>query len=1320
METFNKMCDWLEMSADELVTIDDLVSKCKSLTNSSESVYSSKWIKWKLTERYGDHIFFAPVEGRRDVVCFRDMASFILNDKWYSERKDSVADDAVRIVVAAAKLLVAAIKETNFLTAVYPSSNDILSSGRCIQWMPDLLQVFVQALTKNEIKQASLGHGIVQLIRPQTCIAPLQFGLAVSVYHVFGSKWLLTLLNRLGFSSSYDEILRFRQAAAQCTVPDLPHTFPESFTQFSADNVDHNICTIDGNDTFHGMGILSMSIPTCISINENSHKDDMKVPRLPRQPSVDVPKNLTLAVWHYESYNAASLSSVTFVPLQQLVEPLTLPACLNWHLWWHISGLIPKLQNARPNWSGFMHDVTAFQPSATPHTQVADVRMCPVVDMSPSDPSCIYSTMVYVIECCASMHVETPCITFDQPLWQKAINIAISDKMNIVIRLGPFHILMSFLASIGTFMAGSGLADALGCCYAANSVTHMLSGKAVSRALRGHFLVDSALSSLLLKTTLTDQDIEDLSSAYEERIRSPSASTYSYCTIDDDAFRSIQEKLCAVKSELCSKSRTAHLWIAYMRCVDIVKTMITAERTSNWHLHLASVYDMLAVFAATGHHNYVRCGRLYLQLMMNLRFDHPWLYDRFATDGMHAVRRSDRYWTALSTDLMIEQVMMKAVKGRGGLTRGRGMTDSVRALWVGSMHQCATIHSAIDNLTKIEPNGDDHHLDTRASRILRDNSDQCKILSWLESRNPFDISDSRLRCLTTGLASSGADGINCDNVFEVGQTILEKMDGRSFTDVVVRKSDTVRMLSSLSSSMSAPGKSVAIDPNVLFNRLLIIMSRSADVKEYFQYELSTEPCSLFSNNMMRKAPKAQLKNELLRCELDSQVVHCAELHNSVYVIDGGYLLHAVKWLQDGTYEQVANQYIDYVGKHYGRKTAVVFDGYGNGPSIKDHEHFRRHTKTKTHSPDVVFRSDMAVAKNQAAFLSNENNKKAFVSYLMACLQQSGHETYQAHDDADTLVVQTALDKARLFSETPVTVIANDTDIMILLIYHYDGRCSKIFMKSHVKKKSALADSTIIPIHLLRQAIGEQCTRSLLAIHAFSGCDSTSGTFGHSKVAMWKKFTNHHEAAQLLNILSNVNATQDMVAEVGCKLMAVVYGGKLNTSLTSLRYSSYMNMTAKSTHLPKPERLPPTESAAKFHAFRSHLQVIHWKTLSTTSANAEEWGWKEDHGRLVPVAMDLKAAPDDLLNVVRCKCHCDKSRPCGTALCSCVKHGLKCVSACKNCQGASCENSDNDCAASLSEADDDLEVPAEVLDDDLECFLPWVWEEVCTTTESSLD
>ena len=33
----------------------------------------------------------------------------------------------------------------------------------------------------------------------------------------------------------------------------------DAFVQYSADNVDHNTCTIDGKGTFHGMGIISMA-----------------------------------------------------------------------------------------------------------------------------------------------------------------------------------------------------------------------------------------------------------------------------------------------------------------------------------------------------------------------------------------------------------------------------------------------------------------------------------------------------------------------------------------------------------------------------------------------------------------------------------------------------------------------------------------------------------------------------------------------------------------------------------------------------------------------------------------------------------------------------------------------------------------------------------------------------------------------------------------------------------------------------------------------------------------------------------------------------
>jgi hypothetical protein len=89
-------------------------------------------------------------------------------------------------------------------------------------------------------------------------------------------------------------------------------------------------------------------------------------------------------------------------------------------------------------------------------------------------------------------------------------------------------------------------------------------------------------------------------------------------------------------------------------------------------------------------------------MMQQLPDTHPRLYEKFIHGGNHRVRRSDRYWAGLSTDLVIEQVMMWALKSRGGLTHGRGLSDSVRFLWVHSMHMYATVYSALLRLTSCE------------------------------------------------------------------------------------------------------------------------------------------------------------------------------------------------------------------------------------------------------------------------------------------------------------------------------------------------------------------------------------------------------------------------------------------------------------------------------------------------------------------------------------------------------------------------------------------------------------------------------------------
>ncbi|CAC5392561.1 unnamed protein product [Mytilus coruscus] len=110
-------------------------------------------------------------------------------------------------------------------------------------------------------------------------------------------------------------------------------------------------------------------------------------------------------------------------------------------------------------------------------------------------------------------------LTYDQPLYWKALTIIDnepkeSDLKSIVLRLGGFHLEMSFLGSIGNIMSGSGLAKLMETVYAPNAVSHMLTGKAVARAVRGHFLIYNALTALLMceqfqvsSAVLKDNDI---------------------------------------------------------------------------------------------------------------------------------------------------------------------------------------------------------------------------------------------------------------------------------------------------------------------------------------------------------------------------------------------------------------------------------------------------------------------------------------------------------------------------------------------------------------------------------------------------------------------------------------------------------------------------------------------------------------------------------------------------------------------------------------------------------------------------------------------
>src|SRR6218665_2254966 len=95
-------------------------------------------------------------------------------------------------------------------------------------------------------------------------IAPLQICLSVQMHHLYRSRFLVDTLCEMGFCSSYAEAQRFEKNAANCVAGNILGEDADVSNKtllFAADNVDHNILTIDGKGTFHGMGMIAALTP---------------------------------------------------------------------------------------------------------------------------------------------------------------------------------------------------------------------------------------------------------------------------------------------------------------------------------------------------------------------------------------------------------------------------------------------------------------------------------------------------------------------------------------------------------------------------------------------------------------------------------------------------------------------------------------------------------------------------------------------------------------------------------------------------------------------------------------------------------------------------------------------------------------------------------------------------------------------------------------------------------------------------------------------------------------------------------------------------
>ena len=296
----------------------------------------------------------------------------------------------------------------------------------------------------------------------------------------------------------------------------------------------------------------------------------------------------------------------------------------------------------------------------------------------------------------------------------------------------------------------------------------------------------------------------------------------------------------------------------------------------------------------------------------------------------------------------------------------------------------------------------------------------------------------------------------------------------------IKWKDKVRNFEDLLPTTKINHKIIHIDPTILFSRLTALANFKENIVDNFSYGLTPERTSLFKHVLIWKPNKATLKTHFATKE--KAIV---PIEFDIYVVDGGALLHNVKWPKT-TYAEVLDRYENYMNRRYSKfaNVMVVFDGYSDELSTKVQEHAFR---CGSSSVDIQIISSTKVTTSREAFLANPHNKFQLIKMRSGRLQAIGFMTEQSKGDADTLIVKSAITYAQ-DGRSSITM-AEDTDILVLLMNHWTEGMGSMVLGTDIKENKKRFKTFFWCKSELIQSTTQQET--LLFAHAWPGCDTTS-------------------------------------------------------------------------------------------------------------------------------------------------------------------------------------------------------------------------------------
>ena len=485
--------------------------RLKAKEIAADNFSTKQRLKCRLEKYFGDSIVFHRHPDKAKPEIFYSSAISLQDVLNALAAHDVHSKSDVQEIVTTARKIKEDIKKCNGIS-IRPLNVDDVSLDSARRIIPSRLYWLVRIMltsddsgiedfdhptpcgkTDKERQVISIAQDIIHCASNARVKLPKQIGLAMTVRHLTGSKQLVTLLNRMGHSSSYDEVqavdtsfateVLAKMEAHGTVIPSNISLGP--FVQLAANNNDLNEETIDGKNTTHATTmviyqrkVFGPELPPTTPVGNHSKRrrtfkkggcvyELQECSAYGRRPKVNQYTGAVDYQWLKDDGTVLSKAlnmDVTWALLRMK------PACLM------ETGISPENVQQVPGWGGYQSILNPAVPT------ICKIGYCPMIEGCSTDFTTVYTVLKHVQKVSAAMGQRDAVITFDLAIYIQAKQIQMKfpeEFSNTVVRLGGFHIALNYLSLLGKKFRSSGLEDLLieSGVYAAGTTSAIMKGK---------------------------------------------------------------------------------------------------------------------------------------------------------------------------------------------------------------------------------------------------------------------------------------------------------------------------------------------------------------------------------------------------------------------------------------------------------------------------------------------------------------------------------------------------------------------------------------------------------------------------------------------------------------------------------------------------------------------------------------------------------------------------------------------------------------------------------------------------------------------------